>query len=90
MDDSRFLRLINKAPPNALIVLEDIDCAFRDRRAEVADDPRYLGVSGGVTHSGLLNALDGVTNSDGRIVIMTTNYKDQLDPALVNLNLNIF
>ena len=87
MDDTRFLHLISKAPPNSLIVLEDIDCAFRDRRKEIEGDPRYIGASGGVTHSGLLNAIDGVTNSDGRIVIMTTNYKDQLDPALVSCKL---
>ena len=36
-------------------------------------------MSGGVTHSGLLNAIDGVTNSDGRILIMTTNYIERLD-----------
>jgi chaperone BCS1 len=30
-----------------------------------------------------LNALDGVAESDGRIVFMTTNYLDRLDPALV-------
>ena len=65
------------------LVLEDIDCAFRDRRKEIENDPRYLGASGGVTNSGLLNAIDGVTNSDGRIVIMTTNYIDQLDAALI-------
>lgn len=30
-----------------------------------------------------MNALDGVAESDGRIVFMTTNYLDRLDPALV-------
>lgn len=64
-------------------VLEDIDCAFRDRSQEIASDPRYAGVSSGITHSGFLNAIDGVTNSDGRIIIMTTNHKEKLDPALI-------
>lgn len=36
-----------------------------------------------LTLSGLLNALDGVTASEGRIVFMTTNYYERLDPALV-------
>ena len=31
----------------------------------------------------MLNALDGVTSSDGRIVFMTTNYIERLDPALI-------
>ncbi|KAI1179289.1 mitochondrial chaperone BCS1 [Nemania sp. FL0916] len=35
------------------------------------------------TLSGLLNALDGVSSSEGRIVIMTTNKFDRLDPALI-------
>ena len=82
MDDSRFLRLLNRAPSDTIIVLEDIDCAFRDRTQDLAGDPRFQGMSGGVTHSGLLNAIDGVTNSDGRILIMTTNFIGRLDPAL--------
>jgi chaperone BCS1 len=36
-----------------------------------------------VTFSGLLNALDGVTSSEGHIVLMTTNHPEKLDPALV-------
>lgn len=32
--------------------------------------------------TGLLNALDGVVASPGRIVIMTTNHPEMLDPAL--------
>ena len=33
--------------------------------------------------AGLLNALDGVLDSPDRIIIMTTNHPDKLDPALV-------
>lgn len=33
--------------------------------------------------AGLLNVLDGVVDSPGRIVIMTTNHPEKLDPALV-------
>jgi chaperone BCS1 len=36
-----------------------------------------------VTFSGLLNALDGVTSSEERIIFMTTNHYSLLDPALV-------
>ncbi|KAE8874655.1 hypothetical protein PTNB73_01287 [Pyrenophora teres f. teres] len=35
-----------------------------------------------VTLSGLLNVLDGVNASEGRLVIMTTNHPEKLDPAL--------
>mgnify|MGYP003866327329 CR=1 FL=1 len=33
--------------------------------------------------AGLLNALDGIVDTPGRIVIMTTNHPEMLDPALV-------
>jgi hypothetical protein len=33
--------------------------------------------------SGLLNVLDGVVDTPGRIVIMTTNHPETLDPALI-------
>ncbi|TLD11878.1 hypothetical protein PspLS_11323 [Pyricularia sp. CBS 133598] len=35
------------------------------------------------TLSGLLNVLDGVASQEGRIVFMTSNLADKLDPALV-------
>lgn len=36
-----------------------------------------------MTFSGLLNALDGVASSEERIIFMTTNHYDKLDPALI-------
>lgn len=36
-----------------------------------------------MTFSGLLNALDGVASSEERIIFMTTNHFDHLDPALI-------
>ncbi|KAI4664279.1 uncharacterized protein J4E79_003782 [Alternaria viburni] len=35
-----------------------------------------------VTLSGLLNVIDGVNATEGRIIIMTTNHPEKLDPAL--------
>lgn len=36
-----------------------------------------------MTFSGFLNALDGVASGEERIIFMTTNYLERLDPALV-------
>ena len=36
-----------------------------------------------LTLAGLLNVLDGVVDSPGRILIMTTNHPEKLDPALI-------
>ncbi|WVQ95254.1 hypothetical protein IAU59_002349 [Kwoniella sp. CBS 9459] len=35
-----------------------------------------------VTLSGLLNALDGVASSEGRLLFCTTNWRESIDPAL--------
>ena len=36
-----------------------------------------------MTFSGFLNALDGVASGEERIVFMTTNHAERLDPALI-------
>jgi len=36
-----------------------------------------------VTLSGILNAIDGIAAQEGRIIVMTTNYKEKLDAALI-------
>ena len=35
--------------------------------------------------AGLLNVLDGVVDSPGRILIMTTNHPDLLDPGTLSM-----
>ncbi|KAL2037742.1 hypothetical protein N7G274_009467 [Stereocaulon virgatum] len=37
----------------------------------------------GISLSGLLNAIDGVASHEGRVLIMTTNFPDKLDDALI-------
>ncbi|KAI0388465.1 hypothetical protein F5Y17DRAFT_474657 [Xylariaceae sp. FL0594] len=37
----------------------------------------------GISLSGLLNAIDGVASHEGRVLIMTTNIPESLDPALI-------
>lgn len=72
-DDLRDLMFC--APANAIIAMEDIDAVFRGR--EAADQ------KGGISFSGLLNAIDGVAAQEGRAVVMTTNHREKLDPALI-------
>ncbi len=62
-------------PRRALIAIEDIDAVFVKRKS---GENRV-----GVSFSGLLNAIDGVASQEGRALIMTTNHRDQLDPALI-------
>ncbi|CAF9915213.1 hypothetical protein IMSHALPRED_002375 [Imshaugia aleurites] len=37
----------------------------------------------GISLSGLLNAIDGVASHEGRVLLMTTNFPDKLDEALI-------
>jgi chaperone BCS1 len=76
--DTALFTAFSEAPPNAIILIEDIDCAFP---AQSREDVTKTG--GQLTKAGLLNAIDGVTTPDGRIFVMTTNYPERLDPALI-------
>ncbi|KAF3766176.1 P-loop containing nucleoside triphosphate hydrolase protein [Cryphonectria parasitica EP155] len=47
------------------------------------DDSSKLGIRSSLSLSGLLNVLDGVASQEGRIVLMTSNFAERLDRALV-------
>lgn len=70
------------APEQSIILLEDIDAAFASREETNKQAAAYEGLNR-VTFSGLLNCLDGVASTEARIVFMTTNYLNRLDPALI-------
>lgn len=75
INDFQFNSLLNKAPKKSIILIEDVDAIFSERRNTEKNNA--------LTFSGFLNAIDGVRSQEGRIVIMTTNYKEKLDPALL-------
>jgi chaperone BCS1 len=79
LTDDRLNHLLSKVPPRTIVLLEDADAAFTNRRQ--ADAEGYAGAT--VTFSGLLNALDGVASAEERIIFLTTNHVERLDPALV-------
>jgi len=72
LTDDRLLHLMTEVPPRSIILLEDIDAVFNNRESTYT-----------VTFSGLLNALDGVTSAEERLVFMTTNHIEKLDSALI-------
>lgn len=75
LNDQTISDLLQKTPPRSLILIEDIDAFF------VARDKQDARIE--VSFSGLLNALDGVSAQEGRIVFLTTNHLDRLDKALI-------
>jgi mitochondrial chaperone BCS1 len=75
MTDEALRAMVDDLPVGTLLLIEDVDCVFKDKRSTTGDT--------GVTLSGLLNALDGVSSREGRVLFLTTNHPDRLDPALV-------
>lgn len=73
MTDTKFFNAINDISENGILLLEDIDCVFTNR----------TNTNSRVTFSALLNVLDGVKIKTSLITIVTTNYANKLDYALV-------
>lgn len=78
-DDKELMKCISNIDADAIVALEDIDCiiASHDREEENKVERK------GVTLAGILNCLDGVLTPDGVVFILTTNYPEKLDNALV-------
>uniref|UniRef100_A0A7N2LTT5 AAA+ ATPase domain-containing protein n=1 Tax=Quercus lobata TaxID=97700 RepID=A0A7N2LTT5_QUELO len=75
--------LLLSMPSRSILVIEDIDCSIKLENRENEND-RNTG-NNKMTLSGLLNFIDGLWSccGDERVIIFTTNYKEQLDPALL-------
>lgn len=78
LTDDKLIHLFSNAPERSFILIEDVDAAF-NKRVQTSED----GYQSAVTFSGFLNALDGVASGEERIIFMTTNHVDRLDPALI-------
>lgn len=72
--DESVQNLMGRVPEGSIVLLEEVDEPFNGTKKSSR---------GGVSHTGLLNALDGISSREGRIVIMTTNYKERISPALI-------
>ncbi|KAF2103260.1 P-loop containing nucleoside triphosphate hydrolase protein [Rhizodiscina lignyota] len=75
MTDVEIRVLFGRTRKPSMIILEDIDSAGLQREQQGSPD--------GVTLSGLLNVIDGAGAVEGRVLIMTTNHLENLDPALI-------
>ncbi|KAF8475170.1 P-loop containing nucleoside triphosphate hydrolase protein [Russula ochroleuca] len=96
LDDCALNALISSLPEHCIAIMEDIDAAFthgltRDRTDMKLEDLRHRDAvfsdavvkDTQITLSGLLNALDGVSAQEGRLLFATTNRYHSLDPALI-------
>ena len=89
LDDAILGKIFDSVPSRCIVLLEDVDTSgMSTHRATVSpgadeEDETEPKGAGGVSLSGLLNAIDGVFSPQGYILIMTTNHKKKLDPALI-------
>ena len=75
VDDSDISDALAGRNDKSIVVVEDIDCLFQMR--ERTDDNQSK-----LTFFGLLNAIDGIISSQGRLLFVTTNHAELLDEAL--------
>lgn len=78
--------VFNNTPANSIIVIEDIDCFdITKKRQKTVEKDNQLKLSSLVSNnlSDLLNSIDGLMSSHGRILLATTNNIDKLDDALI-------
>ena len=74
MDDAIFMKAISYLPNNSILLLEDVDAVFNQRKSQVHSP---------ITFSALLNTLDGVARRHKLITFITTNHIENLDKALL-------
>jgi mitochondrial chaperone BCS1 len=79
MNDLTLQNAMDQLDHNAIVLIEDIDAYFFTHKRDENNKDNLSGK----TLSGLLNAIDGVSNSKGRILVITTNHIEKLDPALL-------
>jgi chaperone BCS1 len=98
LDEDGLVELFLDLPSRCIVLLEDVDSAVMSMKrgdgssaaggagstdekagSKDADDAKPKGIS----LSAILNVIDGVAATEGRILVMTTNHPEKLDPALL-------
>jgi chaperone BCS1 len=94
-NEDALVRLFSSVPSRCIVLLEDVDAAglkraddprlnkkLKEGETEEKDTGLPPKPVTAISLSGLLNAIDGVSSSEGRILVMTTNKPKDLDQAL--------
>ena len=87
MTDTDLMRQLATVPTKCIVLVEDVDVALPSQKRKEENEVKAAKgkklLMPNVTLSGVLNAIDGVESSESQIMIMTTNFKEHLDPALI-------
>jgi len=82
-------KAFTKLPLNSIIVIEDIDTSLVVKSREPSEPEKQnqkddlLNLISTDTLGDLLNAVDGICANEGRILFITTNHPEKIDPALL-------
>ena len=74
LTDVRFMQAIQRMPKKSILVIEDVDHLFIERKK----NDEYKNA---ITFSGILNVLDGFGSLHKQLTFITTNHECILDPA---------
>ncbi|KAM5350630.1 hypothetical protein ACJ41O_007135 [Fusarium nematophilum] len=88
LNEDNLASLFQDLPHTCVVLLEDIDATglTQKRKRQVAGKglkQRKKRSQDGVSLSGLLNIIDGVAAQEGRVLVMTSNHTENIDPALL-------
>lgn len=72
MDDQMLTNLVEQLPRRCMLLIEDIDYSF-GREGEKTMQ------TNGLTFSGLMNILDGVTSFNQQVIVLTTNNREMVN-----------
>nr|CCC94042.1 putative ATP-dependent chaperone [Trypanosoma congolense IL3000] len=92
LDDAALIKLVNCIPPKSILVIEDLETAIKssatgascdtgrgsNQSNHCVDTEVGGGRAAGVSLSALLNAIDGIASSEGRLLIITSNDASRL------------
>jgi chaperone BCS1 len=81
--DQQLFALLAQVPPRSMILVEDVDRTRPMAKEGATPKADRHADGGGATISGLLNAVDGPTSGEGRVLVFTTNNAGTLDAALL-------
>ncbi|KAG2387342.1 hypothetical protein C9374_001674 [Naegleria lovaniensis] len=83
LNDEKLSRLLHKVPQNSIVLMEDVDSCQSAVDQSLDQSQRYDTEAHRISVSGLLNSIDGLSAQEGRILFLTTNHPEKLNPALV-------
>ncbi|KAE8154085.1 BCS1 N terminal-domain-containing protein [Aspergillus avenaceus] len=81
LNEDSLAELFQELPRRCLVLLEDIDT--NEMTSRRGGNKKKGKGNNRLSLSALLNTIDGVAAQEGRVLIMTTNHPEDLDPALV-------